>query len=190
MARDPRKGSAFDSGMRGREKPKIADAHGKTAAAVGTSAGNEKQQAGGRIGDNTGVDLSAYTSGMRGPEKPKQKSAQQGRGVGGDAGYGQTEHSAGGGESHQKANTTIGNPDGDNTAATGARKGIQDSHLQSVAHTARNEMGIPGNNTEQAAIGQPGEGEPGILGDEDDTHINLRIPKASLKKKNPGLQVG
>ena len=28
----------------------------------------------------------------------------------------------------------------------------------------------------------------GILGEEDDTHINIRIPKASLKKKAGGLQ--
>ena len=43
------------------------------------------------------------------------------------------------------------------------------------------------NSTELAAEGKEPEGE-GILGEEDDTHINIRIPKASLKKKNPGLQ--
>jgi hypothetical protein len=68
MTRDPRKNSAFDSGMRGREKPKVADTHGDTR--VNDNAGGESKQAAGKtVGNPGGEDLSAYTSGMRGPEK-------------------------------------------------------------------------------------------------------------------------
>src|SRR5947209_6069291 len=111
MARDPRKNSSFDSGMRGREKPKIADSHGGTFAPGGTTDGNSKQQAGGRIGDTTGVDLSAYTSGMRGPEKPKQKRADPEGSRPGSATYGQEREGTLGGESKQGPNTMVGHPD-------------------------------------------------------------------------------
>lgn len=188
MARDPRKNSAFDSGMRGREKPKVQEAHGTTK--VNDNAGGEsKQGAGKTIGTPGGVDLSAYSSGMRGPEAPKQKRAQQGRGGTGDAEYGQTDKSAGGGESHQKANTTIGNPDGDNTAGRGKRAGADEGAMRNAGSDAK-ELGIPGNNTEEASQSAHPIGEAGILGDEDDTHINLRIPKASLKKKQGGVHAG
>jgi hypothetical protein len=181
MARDPRKNAAFDSGMRGSQKPKVQAAHGGTAPTQGSADGNSKQQPGGRIGDNTGVDLSAYTSGMRGPEKPKQKPAS------GAANFGQEKEGASGGENKQGPDTRIGHPDGHNDAGTGPRRGVQDSHLRQTPSDAK-KLGIPGNNTEAASQGQPGDGAEGILGEEDDTHINIRIPKASLKKKNPGLQ--
>lgn len=182
MARDPRKGSAFDSGMRGREKPKIADAHGKTAAPKGDSAGNEKQHAGGRIGDNTGVDLSAYTSGMRGPEKPKQKPAA------GAANYGQGSEGSAGGENRQAPDTQVGNPDGHNDAGTGKRAGVDAAGLRSAGSNAK-ELGV-GSNLEQASQSAEPEGQAGVLGEEDDTHINLRIPKASLKRKATGFHAG
>jgi hypothetical protein len=181
MARDPRKGSAFESGMRGREKPKIADAHGKTVGseAGSNSGGESKQGANSLVGTPDGVDLSAYTSGMRGPEQPKQKPA---------SGAANDHPSGGGGENKQGPNTVVGEPGGHNDAGQGAKKGVNDSHLQSVAKGAH-EMGIPGSSTEQAAIGQP-EGTPGILGEEDETHINVRIPKASLRKKASGVHAG
>src|SRR3954465_3954847 len=113
MARDPRKNAAYDSGMRGKDKPKVQAAHGGTAPTQGSADGNSKQQPGGRIGDNTGVDLSAYTSGMRGPEKPKQKPAS------GAANFGQEKEGASGGENKQGPDTRIGHPDGHNDAGTG-----------------------------------------------------------------------
>ena len=79
MARDPRKNSAFDSGMRGREKPKISEAHGQTMGSeAGSNMGGEKKQGPNAIvGDPDGVTQndSAYSSGMRGAEKAKQKAS-------------------------------------------------------------------------------------------------------------------
>lgn len=182
MARDPRKNSAFDSGMRGREKPKVADSHGKNA--VNDNAGGESVQGAGKtIGEPGGIDQtdSAYSSGMRGMEKPKQKAA---------SGPGNLQPK--GGEvagNRQEANSTVGDPAGHNDAGRGERKGIGDSILRSTASDAYR-MGNDGdavNSSEEAALGHEPQGE-GILGEEDDTHINIRIPKASLKKKNPGLQ--
>jgi hypothetical protein len=192
MARDPRKNSAFDSGMRGREKPKVSDSHGGTFKPKGTSAGNEKQQAGGRIGDSTGVDLSAYTSGMRGPEAPKQKRNAEEGSPAGSATYGQERNGTPGGESKQGPNTLVGRPDGRKSWSSndrGPKKGVQDSHIQATAKSSH-DLGIPGNNTELASQSVEPEGEAGILGDEDDTHINLRIPKASLRKKQGGVHAG
>ena len=176
--RDPRKNSAFESGMRGREKPKVQESHGGTK--VNDNAGGEsRQEAGKTIGEPGGVDHtdSAYSSGMRGMERPKQKSAAAGanKEVRGSEVAG----------NRQEPDTHVGDPAGHNDAERGARKGVHDSHLHATAKEAY-ELGIPGNSTEEAADYQPG-GE-GIIGEEDDTHINVRIPKASLKKKNPGLQ--
>lgn len=183
MARDPRKNSAFDSGMRGKDKPTIQGAHGGTYGQEkqGSGGGESKQGPSTQVGTPDGVDLSAYTSGMRGPEKPKQKPAS------GAANKFAEEGSTMGGENKQGPDTIVGQPKGHNDAGTGPRKGVNDSQLRGTPSDAK-KLGIPGNNTEAASQGQPGEGEEGILGDEDDTHINLRIPKASLKKKNPGLQ--
>jgi hypothetical protein len=58
---------------------------------------------------------------------------------------------------------------------------MQDGQLQNSASSSY-KIGIPGNNTEAAAAGM----EPSA--EEDDTHINVRIPKASLKRKAPGVQ--
>lgn len=182
MARDARKGAAYASGMRGREKPKVAEAHGSTKVPDNPTedpVGNQKQEPGKSIGTPGGVSHtdSVYSSGMRGLESGKQKPAQQGRSGGsGDAEYGQTDEGKGGGENHQKPNTQIGNPDGDNTAKRGAMSGVGDEHLRSAAKGAY-KLGIPGNNTEQASQGEP------IGAEEDETHINVRIPKASLKKR-------
>lgn len=182
MGRDPRKSSAFDSGMRGREKPKISDSHGGTMGQQdkGSSGGESKQGAGSQVGTPDGVDLSAYTSGMRGPEKPKQKPAASG------ATYGQEHEGAGGGESKQGPDTRVGHPDGHNDAGMGKRAGIDSGALQAHAANAHTQ-GIDGNNTEDAASHAAPLGQPGILGEEDDTHINIRIPKASLKRKAGGV---
>jgi len=188
MARDPRKNSAFASGMRGKDKPKVEGNTGGDRGARGPdgSSGSESKQTGGKtVGDSAGVDLSAYTSGMRGIEKPKQKDAAT------EATYGQTREgkSQGAGSTKQGPDRFVGNPDGEQSWSsddTGPKKGIKDAVLQKKVTSTRG-LGIPGNNTEAAAAGHQPSGE-GILGEEDDTHINIRIPKASLKKKNPGLQ--
>jgi len=178
MARDPRKSSAFDSGMRGREKPK-ADA--SNSAQPDGAAGSESKQAPGKtVGDAGGVDLSAYTSGMRGIEKPKQKdaagSATQQPKAGEVAGNRQTPHS------------TVGKPGGHDDAGQGNRSGVTAASARAKATDAYS-MGNDGNaanSSEEAASGNEPNGE-GILGEEDDTHINIRIPKASLKKKQSGM---
>lgn len=181
--RDARKGAAFASGMRGREKPKVADAHGSTKNPAPTEnpLGNERQEPGKSIGAPGGVDHTdpVYSSGMRGLESGKQKKA------GGSAQYGQTSEGKGGGENKQGPDAFVGNPDGDNTAKkSGPASGIGDEHLRSAAKGAY-KMGIPGNNTEQAATG----GEP-IGAEEDDTHINIRVPKHSItKRKGAGQAV-
>jgi hypothetical protein len=174
MARDPRKNSAFDSGMRGREKPKVQAAHGGTMGSEDGSkkGGESKQGANTVVGDPDGVEHtdSAYSSGMRGAEKPKQKTAA------GDATMRAEDGSRMGGEDKQGPNSIVGNPSGLDTAGTGARAGVSRGAIQQSAVDAH-KPGIPGNNTEEA-----------IQGEEDDTHINVRIPKASLKKKAGGLQ--
>lgn len=162
MARDPRKNSAFESGMRGREKPKVNEAHGDNA--VNDNPGGEMKQAAGKtIGQPGGVDHtdSAYSSGMRGMERPKQKAASG------------------------AANLEPGGNDA--KAATGQRSGFEDAQVRKTPGMAQ-EMGADGNSTEEAAEGMDDEPE-GILGEEDDTHINVRIPKASLKRKTGGASV-
>lgn len=182
MGRDPRKGAAFASGMRGREKPKVADAHGRTLGEedTGTAGGEKKQVPMGHIGNPDGVDHTdpVYSSGMRGLETGKQKKA------GGSAQYGQTREGSGGGENKQGPDTVVGNPDGDDTAKkAGVASGISDSHMQSAAKDAH-KLGIPGNNTEQATQGEP------IGAEEDDTHINIKVPKSSImKRKGSGQAV-
>lgn len=188
MARDPRKNSAFASGLRGREKPAVSGAHGGTFGqeSAGTTAGGEsKQGPSTTVGNPDGVKLndSAYSSGMRGMEKGNQKSAS------GDA----TKHVGGssGGESKQGPNTVVGQPKGHDDAGSGPRKGVNDSHLRQTPSDAH-ALGAAGsaNSTENAAMNKAPIGDAGILGDEDDTHINLRIPKASLKKKASGVNAG
>lgn len=183
MARDPRKSSAFDSGMRGKDKPKVSgnvggDKGGRGPS--GSSGSEDKQEAGKTVGDANGVGLDAYSSGMRGNEKPKQKSAAR------DANQ-QVSGSAGG-ENKQGASTKVGEPAGHDDAAEGQRKGFSDSEAQSKASGAY-KPGTPGNNTEAAAFGKQPSSD-GIIGEEDDTHINVRIPKASLKKKQGGVNAG
>lgn len=187
MARDPRKGGAFDSGMRGREKPKVQGAHGGTFGQEdsGVGGGEKKQGASTTVGNPDGVNLndSAYSSGMRGVEKAKQKSAS------GDATFGQENSGSHGGENKQGPSTIVGNPDGHNDAARGKRAGVEGGQMQSAAKDAHSAGAAGSNNsTENAASESHPEGDAGILGEEDDTHINIRIPKASLKRKNPGLQ--
>lgn len=173
MARDPRKSSAFDSGMRGKDKPKTAQPDG--------AAGSEDKQAPGKtVGTPGGVDLSAYTSGMRGIEKPKQKDA------GGAANQQPKAGEVGG--NRQQPHSTVGKPGGHDDAAQGMRKGVTDGSARSKAQDAyamgSNENAA--NSSEEAAQGNEPSGE-GILGEEDDTHINVRIPKASLKRKQSGM---
>lgn len=185
MARDGKRNSAFASGMRGREKPTVAGSHGDTKVPTG-AAGNEKQHAGGTIGDSGGVDHTdpVYSSGMRGLERGSQKPAAKDGGTAGTATFGQSRGSSSGGENAQKANTMIGNPDGTDTSQKGARSGISDAHLQSTAKSAH-DLGIPGNNTEAAS-----QGTDPIGAEEDDTHINIRVPKKSItKRKGAGQAV-
>lgn len=183
MARDPRKGGAYDSGMRGREKPKVESGNtGGDRGARGPdgSTGSEhKQSAGKTVGDSNGVDLSAYTSGMRGPEKSPQKDAS------GSANLFAEKGSKMGGESKQGPNTIVGHPKGHDDAGQGPRKGVDDGTLRSAAKSAYT-MGGPGQNLEDAAVGHEPDGE-GILGEESDTHINISIPKKSLKRKQSGM---
>jgi hypothetical protein len=187
MARDPRKNSAFDSGMRGREKPKVDS--GNTGGDRGGrgpdgGAGSEsKQMAGKTVGDANGIDHTdpVYSSGMRGLERPKQKSAAGGanKEVKGPEVAGNRQE----GDSH------VGEPMGHNDAQRGVRHGVSESSMRDSGENAY-AMGNDGNavnSSEAAAEGHEPSGE-GILGEEDDTHINIRIPKASLKKKNSGLQ--
>jgi len=191
MGRDPRGNSAFDSGMRGREKPKVKDAHGgtygqeKEGHSQGTD-GTTKQGPDAYVGNPDGVNLndSAYSSGMRGMEKPKQKAAS------GEANKQPEEGSTMGGESKQGPNTIVGHPTGHNDAEKGARRGTNDGTARSAASDAYG-LGNDGNavnSSEQAAEGHVHSDGEGILGEEDDTHINIRIPKASLKRKASGLQ--
>jgi hypothetical protein len=190
MARDPRKNSAFDSGMRGREKPKVQSGNtgGDRGARGpdGSSGGESVQEAGKTIGDPNGIDHmdSAYSSGMRGMEKPKQKGAESGanKEVQGPEVAGNRQE----GDSH------IGEPRGEESWSPndrGPKKGVNDGQVRGTAEDAY-KMGNDGNavnSSEEAALGHEPQGE-GILGEEDDTHINIRIPKASLKKKASGLQ--
>jgi hypothetical protein len=172
MARDPRKNSAYDSGLRGREKPKVQGGNtDNNRAPRGETSGGEVQGPGKRIGDSEGVGLDAYSSGMRGPEKRSQKSPEQAT---------QGVEAAGGGESAQGPSKKVGNPKGDDTAGTGKRDGLNDGAARSHTSDAY-KLGIAGNNTENAALGE----EPSF--DEDDTHINIRVPKASFKRKQSGL---
>ena len=184
MGRDPRKGAAFASGMRGREKPKVADAHGKTMGTESDSAGGGEMKQGANtvVGNPDGVSQtdSAYSSGMRGLETGKQKSASD-TGKGG-ATYGQQREGKQQKEGKQEPDAYVGSPDGEQGAHNdaplhGAQSGVSDASLRTHAAAAY-KLGIPGNSTEQAASGE----EP-IGAEEDDTHINVRIPKASLKKK-------
>jgi hypothetical protein len=185
MARDPRKGGAFESGMRGKEKPKVESGNtGGDRGARGPDggAGSEDRQAAGKtVGDSNGVDLSAYTSGMRGMEKPKQKGAanQASEQVKGRSG----------GESRQGPDAIVGQPEGHTEAGKGNRTGVSDGTARSAAQDAyamgRNDDAA--NSSELAAEGKEPQGD-GILGEEDDTHINIRIPKASLKRKASGVQ--
>lgn len=188
MARDSKSNSAFASGMRGREKPKVAGSHGRTMGQEEANAkpgGENKQGPATTIGNPDGVDHTdpVYSSGMRGLEKGKQKPAAKDGGTAGTATFGQARGSASGGENGQKPNTMIGNPDGTDTSQGGPRSGISDAHMQTAGPGAK-EIGIPGNNTEQAAIGNA------IGAEEDDTHINIRVPKKSItKKKGSGQAV-
>jgi hypothetical protein len=166
MARDPRKSSALDSGMRGREKPKASSSSGEAVAGPGKT-----------IGDPDGVGLSAYTSGMRGAEKPKQKAA---------SGAATQQPKAGeAGGNRQQPHSTVGKPGGHDDVGQDPGSGVSDAALRSASQAA-NKMGGPGENLEDAAQGNDPDSN-GILGEEDDTHINIRIPKASLKRKQSGM---
>lgn len=187
MSRDGKKNSAFASGMRGREKPKVSGSHGGTMGQEdsGSGGGENKQGPSTTVGNPDGVPHTdpVYSSGMRGLERGSQKPAAKDGGTAGTATFGQARGSSSGGENHQQANTMIGNPDGTDTSQRGARSGITDAHMQTTGPGAK-EIGIPGNNTEQAAIGNA------IGAEEDDTHINIRVPKKSItKKKGSGQAV-
>lgn len=126
MARDPRKNSAFESGMRGKEQAKTK-AETPAAAPPG---GGEKQTPGGKVGEPDGA--SAFSSGMRGSDKPKPS--------------------------------------------------MTDAALQSATKAVK-KPGNDGANTEVAGSQVAPEGPAGILGEEDDTDIYLKVPKSSITRK-------
>lgn len=149
MARDPRKASAFDSGMRGSQKP---------------SGGESKQGPRSKVGNPDGE---AYSSGMRGGEKPKEQPVE-------DAAATQaTGNAAGAGSSRQGPNTSVGNPKGEDSSKTiaGAMSGKQTQSATSGAYKPDT------SNLEAASQGQDPQFE------EDDTHLNIRVPKTSFKRK-------
>ena len=191
MARDPRKNSAFESGMRGREQPKVES--GNTGGdrggrgPDGKSGSEHHQRAGMTVGDANGIDHTdpVYSSGMRGVERPKQKPASGAANLEPDGAMQKG--------NHQKPGTHIGEPRGEQSWSAddkGPKKGVTDEEARARGEESyelgRNQNAA--NSSERAAEGEEPEGE-GILGEEDDTHINIRIPKASLKKKSPGVQM-
>jgi hypothetical protein len=152
MARDPRQGGAFDSGMRGREKAKEGS--------------SSKQTPGGKVGNPAGE---AYSSGMRGGEKPKQTPVED------SAATMATGNAGGAGSSRQEAGSSVGNPkgeDGSKTVAAAMGGGEAQAHTSDAY-----KQGTAGNNLEAAAAGH----EPSF--EEDDTHVNIRVPKSSFKRK-------
>ena len=189
MAKDPRKMSAFESGMRGRETPKTKRAGGKGNG----EASAEPAQ------DTAPEKADAYSSGMRGVEEDKRKvlrltktksCAQD------DSGSGKSSSRVAAATHDPAAAPRRRAEDKTGQAAANASSNGEeidlpadsDGHGQTMpSESARRRaeeaytLGIPGNNTEAAAAGE----EP--WAEEDETHINIRVPKASLKKK-PGLQ--
>jgi hypothetical protein len=151
MKRDPRTSAAFDSGMRGKDKP---------------SEGGSKQGPKTKVGNPDGE---LYSSGMRGQEKPKEAPVEDGAATlaTGDAG--------GAGSSKQAPNSSVGNPKGEDASkAVGAVLGGGEAQAKT---SAGYKVGIPGNNLEHAAAGH----EPSF--EEDDTHLNIRVPKTSFKRR-------
>jgi hypothetical protein len=150
MSRDTRKASAYDSGMRGKEKPNSGDS-------------SRSQKPGGKVGNPAGE---AYSSGMRGGEQPRQKS--------GDAATDSTnDHGAAGGENARRPGAVIGNPEGEAAAAgrhssssmtPGAANGKAAAAHQADASTEASAQGM----------------QPSF--EEDDTHVNIRVPKSSFKR--------
>jgi len=146
------KNSAFDSGMRGKEKP--------------ASEGESKQGPKTKVGNPDGE---LYSSGVRGNEKPKETPVE-------DAAATLTTGDAGGaGATKQTPNSSVGVPGGQDTSKTvGAALG----GAAAQAHTSAGyKVGSAGNNLESAAAGH----EPSF--EEDDTHLNIRVPKSSFKRK-------
>jgi hypothetical protein len=170
------KNSAYESGMRGAQKPKVQSGNGQGEAGTmgndGAAGGESSQAPGKTIGDPKGVGLDAYSSGMRGVEKPKQKSP--------DAATQATGDQSGSGSSLQGANTSVGIPKGDNSEQQTVGKSLADAEAEKRG-TSAYKLGVPGNNTEHAAAGH----EPSF--EEDDTHFNIRVPKTSFKRRQPGL---
>jgi hypothetical protein len=150
MARDPRGGSAFDSGMRGKQK---ANSGGDSRTT---------QKPGGKVGNPGGE---AFSSGMRGGEKPKQKATPD------EGATLATGDQAGAGSSHQAPGSSIGVPKGQDTS-TSIAAAMGGKQLQ--AHTA--DAHDADASTEQASQGH----EPSFT--EDDTHVNIRVPKSSFKR--------
>jgi hypothetical protein len=151
MAKDPRKSSAYDSGLRGRETPKDG---------AGTKQGPST-----KVGNPDGEGATAFSSGMRGSQKPPAKASPSQMGNGG--------------EHCQEPGSVIGQPGGIDTAGEGKRAGVQPGEMQASAGEARNSMDE--NSLERSAAGMSPEA------DEDDTHINIRVPKSSIRRKQGGV---
>jgi len=150
MARDLKKFSAFDSGMRGSEKPRVSES---------SNGGESKQDAGTKVGEPDGEGLSAFSSGMRGSQKPPASATRGPKG--------------GGGESKQGAGTVVDEPNGTATA----KRGSQSTSASAANGAAQDAHAMDENSLELSPDHQGPEAH------EDDTHINVRIPKSSIKRK-------
>jgi hypothetical protein len=128
--------------------------------------GGTKQHAGGTVGNPKGEKPTAHSSGMRGSEKPKQAPDS--------ANLTTSDTSRAGGENARIPNTHIGDPGAENSAnVQKVAPAMNDGTLQQ--HTS-DAYGMDGNSLERAALGM----QPDVQ--EDDTHLNIRIPKASIKR--------
>ena len=166
MAKDPRKMSAFESGMRGRETPKTKRAAGKANGEADLKL----------VQDTAPGKADAYSSGMRGMETESSKSPDTvPAGAPRRRAEDKTDPAA------AAASTFSDVEESDLPAGSDGHGQTMSSETARGRAEAAYQLGTPGNNTEAAAAGdQP-------WAEEDDTHINIRVPKASLKKK-PGLQ--
>ena len=176
MAKSGKKNSAFLSGMRGGEKSKGVE-ESKTSAPDAATGGEAVQGPSKEIGDSAGVDLPAYTSGMRGIEKPKQKSGNAATLSSEDPDGGPAKHIA---PNKQAPGTVVGDPEG--VVGEGhdhIPMSMSEGQKRSDASAAY-KMAKPGAGM---SLESPIVNDVPQL-DEDDTHINVKIPKSSLGKRH------
>ncbi len=183
MAKDPRKMSAFESGMRGRETPKPAVTKSSPKRVAGKSegkAGNDD------VRESAAGKFDAFTSGMRGKEVKGHETFYPRASDGIPAG---TRSAKGAPQRRAEDRAEFADPTSDfsDVEESDLPEGSDGNGQTMSSDTARSraeeayKLGSPGSNLEAAAAGD----EP--WAEEDDTHINIRVPKATMKKK-PGLQ--